>query len=60
MKIRLDSPIRETPPCKDCQDRHPGCHDKCNGYADWKSKLEKVNDERRKYSQMATIFSKII
>lgn len=57
--MRLDSPIREKPPCKDCTDRHPGCHDKCNGYADWKAKLEKVNLERKKYNQMATIFSKI-
>ena len=57
--MRLDSTIRDTPPCKDCQDRHPGCHDKCHRYAEWKSKLEKVNDERRKYNQMATIFSKI-
>ena len=59
MKIRLDSPIRETPPCKDCTDRHPGCHDKCPRYSEWKANLEKVNEERRKYNQMATIFSKI-
>lgn len=57
--MRIDSPIRDTPPCKDCNDRNPGCHGKCQRYADWKSKLEKVNEERRKYNQMATIFSKI-
>lgn len=59
MEMRLDGPIRDISPCKDCPDRHPGCHDKCPGYAEWKSKLEKVNSERKKYNQMATIFSKI-
>lgn len=58
--MRLDSPIRDTPPCKDCQDRHQGCHDKCHGYAEWKSNLEKVNEARRKYNQWAGIRSKII
>ena len=57
--MRIDGPIRDISPCKDCHDRYLGCHDKCHGYADWKSKLEKVNEERRKYNQMATIFSKI-
>lgn len=57
--MRIDSPIRDTPPCKDCQDRHHGCHDKCHGYAEWKAELEKVNEERRKYNQMTAIFSKI-
>ena len=59
MKMRLDSQIRDKPPCKDCTDRDPGCHDKCQGYADWKAKLGKVNEERRKYNQRAAIFSKI-
>lgn len=57
--MRIDSPIRDKPPCKDCQDRHPGCHDKCPGYAEWKSKLEKVNEERKKYNLFAGIRSKI-
>ena len=57
--MRIDGPIRDIPPCKDCTDRYPGCHDKCSGYADWKSKLENVNEERRKYNQLATILSKI-
>ena len=57
--MRIDRPIREDAPCKDCTDRYQGCHDKCNGYAEWKAKLEKVNEERRKYNQLARIRSKI-
>ena len=59
MKMILDGPIRDTPPCKDCHDRYPGCHGKCSNYADWKSKLEKVNEERRKYNRLVGIRSKI-
>lgn len=51
--------IREKPPCKDCSDRYPGCHGKCPGYAEWRTYLENINEERRKYNQMAAIFSKI-
>lgn len=58
--MRLDSPIRDTPPCKVCEERYPGCHDKCEKYKEWKANLEKVNEERRKYNQRAAIFSKII
>lgn len=31
-------------PCKEgCEDRHPGCHAKCERYISWKKKL---NDKR--------------
>ena len=31
-------------PCKEgCEDRHPGCHAKCERYILWK---EKINDKR--------------
>ena len=57
--MRIYGPIRDISPCKDCNDRYPGCHDKCPGYAEWKSKIKKVNDERKKYNQLASIRSKI-
>ena len=57
--MRINGQIRDVSPCKDCKDRHNGCHDKCTDYAKWREKLEKVNDERRKYNQMASIRSKI-
>lgn len=24
------------PPCADCDEREPGCHDRCAGYKQWK------------------------
>lgn len=49
MKKPIDSPIREKPPCKDCQDRHTACHDKCEKYKAWKSWLDEVNKRRKEY-----------
>lgn len=30
------------PPCKDCPDRVPACHDKCERYAEFKSEQEQI------------------
>ena len=49
--MRLDSPIRDTPPCKDCKDRYPVCHDKCEKYKEWKSRLDEVNKRRKEYNE---------
>jgi hypothetical protein len=46
---RPDPVTREIPPCKDCRDRHPGCHDKCDGYKAWKMRLEEINNKRKEY-----------
>ena len=45
-----DTVTREISPCKDCKNRHPACHDSCERYNDWKQRLEKVNEERKKYN----------
>lgn len=38
------------PPCKGCPDRHPGCHDACERFAEWKSitaaAKQKENEDR--------------
>ena len=47
--MRLDSPIRDTPPCKDCTDRHEACWGKCEKYKSWKSRLDEVNKRRKEY-----------
>ena len=47
---RPDQATREIPPCKDCKERHPACHDSCDRYKEWKQRLEKVNEERKKYN----------
>ena len=42
------------PPCKDCADRHVGCHGKCEKYAEFNRVCEKTRDERRLCSQTDT------
>ena len=45
--------------CHYCtKDRYPGCHGECNLYYEWKSKLEKVNEERKKYNQLYDNYKK--
>ena len=34
--------------CKGCADRFPGCHDKCERYAQFRAELERVNAIRQK------------
>jgi hypothetical protein len=48
---RPDPVTREVSPCKDCQDRNPGCHDKCKMYAEWKERLNKLNRARKEYAE---------
>lgn len=38
-------------PCRYCEDRFPGCHDKCIKYVDWKQRVEVVNKEDDIYYQ---------
>lgn len=40
---------REEPPCYHCEDRAIGCHGSCEKYKAWKSEVDRVNDNRRKY-----------
>lgn len=47
--MRLDNPIRDTPPCKGCPDRRTACHDSCDGYKEWKRRLDEVNKRRKEY-----------
>lgn len=47
---RPDPVTREIAPCKDCANRNPGCHDKCEKYLAWKVKLNELNKARREYA----------
>ena len=47
--MRIDGPIRDKPPCKGCAERYPGCHDNCEKYKAWKSRLDEVNKRRKEY-----------
>lgn len=35
-------------PCLDCPDRAPGCHDKCERYAEYKRKVDEIKSRRKK------------
>ena len=48
---RPDPVTREISPCKDCTDRFTACHDKCERYKVWKSRLDEVNKRRKEYNQ---------
>lgn len=37
-------------PCKGCEDRYGGCHDRCPLYKDYREQLEKINKSRREES----------
>ena len=34
-------------PCKDCEDRHEGCHTECDKYKEYKAELDKRKEEAR-------------
>lgn len=31
-------------PCRECKDRHSGCHSKCKLYLEWKAKHDKEKE----------------
>ena len=49
MHFPTDSPTREKPPCYGCEEKFTACHDKCEKYKAWKSRLDEVNKRRKEY-----------
>ena len=49
--MRLDGPIRDKAPCKDCMDRHTACNGSCERYKEWKLRLDEVNKRRKEYNE---------
>lgn len=43
-------------PCKDCPDRYPGCHAKCEKYKAWKKEWDEIKEKERIYNDMQRIF----
>ena len=39
-------------PCRNCEDRHIGCHGTCEKYIDWKEKH--IESKRKKFEQKQT------
>ena len=42
-------------PCKDCPDRYPGCHSKCERYKSWKKEWDELKEKERIYNDMHRI-----
>ena len=49
--MEIESPIREKPPCKGCEERHEACWGDCEKYKSWKSMLDEVNKRRKEYDR---------
>ena len=55
---KIELSIRDTPPCKGCEERNPGCHGKCPKYFQWKLELARVNENKRKFYEKQNIMIK--
>ncbi len=42
-------------PCRDCEKRYPGCHDKCEPYSDFKKEVERIHAEAMKSRDIAYV-----
>lgn len=48
--------VRNNPPCKDCAERHTGCHASCLKYAAYKQALEEEKERYRAFSEPVRIY----
>lgn len=48
---RIPGAMRGVPPCKDCEERHTACWDKCQRYQAWKAEAARVKAVRRTYEE---------
>lgn len=52
--MTLMTHTKTQPPCKDCEQRHPGCHGSCKSYINYKEKheqeLKTIRERRAKES----------
>lgn len=48
MNITFNYSTARYAPCKDCPDRHAGCHGQCDRYAAFRKDRERYHDERVK------------
>lgn len=38
-------------PCRDCKDRHVGCHGECERYREFKARLAEINEQKAQESK---------
>ena len=43
--------IRNESPCLNCEERHDGCHSKCERYLSYRAELDRINEERFRESE---------
>ena len=36
-------------PCKDCTERYPACHDKCEKFMEWRKKVDTQRENERQF-----------
>ena len=46
----MNAAINAKNKCKDCVDRHPGCHDRCDIYKAFRKELDDFNKKRQDIS----------
>lgn len=46
---RIVGEVRGSPPCRNCEERHTACHDKCDRYHAWKSEMHKIKEVKNAY-----------
>ena len=46
-------------PCKDCEERNPACHDRCERYKVWKKNLQDMRAEEKRYSESKQTISDV-
>jgi hypothetical protein len=46
---RPEQVTREVSPCKDCEDRHIACHDRCDNYKKWKQRIDEIKKAKKEY-----------
>ena len=60
MSIYNMIPSYATPPCRDCLDKHEGCHAGCVRYNDYKAEHGRIAEKARREQELAssTLLSK--
>ena len=47
------------PPCKDCPDRTPGCHDSCERYREFRAQQVELANKKQAYRQKIDMFKDV-
>lgn len=47
------------PPCKDCPNRHPGCHGSCEKYQTWRKEWEQLKERESDSARVCTDLRRI-